>query len=182
MTIQLLTILSIIAPTSLFGPAIKHSGRSYPHPKGRQEVEGNGPAAGVTDLLPPPIVHEPVLSSTHASFQDTVPPTSPMLTGIEDQAPAMRTPTISHYASPTAVIQMAVATVCPDTPSSSPIFPLLALDLASYDATNTMQATQPTITSYVPIYVNATVFLTNGSSTVFLSLSTSTATISPYYQ
>lgn len=183
MTIHLMTILSIlIAPLSAYGSAIRHSGRSHPHPKvqAHQEAEGNGSGVGLYELVPPPIVPEPVSSSTHTpdvTFQDSILPVNiPMSTGMEDQPTPTNIPTISHYAFPTTVIQIAVASNCPDTPSSSAIFPLLSTDLASYNATNTMETSSPTITNYVPVYVNATAFLPNGSSTVFLSLSSPTAT------
>ena len=80
------------------------------------------------------------------------------------------TPTMSSYVFPSTVIQVPVATVCPDTPASSAIFPMLSVSsmMASYNATP--GSTNQTM-SYIPVQVNATALLPNGSTTVFLSAS-----------
>ena len=185
MTIHLLTILSIlITPSSAFGPTIRHTGRSHPHPKVlvRRQTEGNSPGAGLNAVVPPPpIVPVPVPSSTHVTFPEIILATYtyPMPTVIEDPPTATSIPTLSHYVFPTTVVHIAVATVCPDMPSSSAIFPLVSTDLSSSEAPKTIASSSLALTSHVPVYVDATVFLPSGSSTVFLSLSTSTVTISP---
>lgn len=173
-TIHLLTILSVlIAPLSALSPIIRHSGKSHPHPKIRQRPEGNGPVGGLNELVTLPTVPNSSPSSIHIILRDTMLPTP---TSIAIMSTATNPPTISFYVFPTTVIQIAVATNCPDTSSSSPIFSILPTDPAPYHATNTTKSTSRIATDYLPVYVNATVLLPNGSSTVFLSLSTSTIT------
>lgn len=83
-------------------------------------------------------------------------------------------PIISSYVFSTTVMQVPVATVCPDTPASSAMFSILPLSsLASVEGSNaTGNATSGT--SHIPIQVNATALLPNGSTTIFLSASSTT--------
>lgn len=173
--IHVLTILgALTTPLFAIHPTVKHSGRGHPHPKVRQDAEGNSQIAGVGVIISPsPIVPRTTSSSARISLQDTVLPTP---TDIDFLTTTMSPSVISSYAFPLSVIQVAVATNCPGVPPSSAIFPILPTNLTSYDATNTSSSPPPIITSYLPILVNATMLLPNGSSVVFLSLSTSTVT------
>lgn len=86
-------------------------------------------------------------------------------------------PTLSSYLFPTTVIQVPIATVCPDTPASSALFSMLTLPpLSSMQGTDSTNSSRVGVamnaTNYLPIRVNATALLPNGSTTVFLSTST----------
>ena len=87
-------------------------------------------------------------------------------------------PTISTYLFSTTVIQIPVATVCPDTPPVSAAFSVLPVSsLVSMAALNTTQDSNNTL-SYIPIQVNATALLPNGNTTVFLSASSTATSLS----
>lgn len=173
--IHVLTILGALT-TPLFAvhPTVRHTGRGHPHPKVRREAEGSSQTAGVDGIISPSsIVPKTISSSARISLQN---PVLPISTDIDILITTMSPPVISSYAFPLSVIQVAVATNCPGVPSSSAIFPILPTDLASNNATNTTSSPPPIITSYLPVFVNATMLLPNGSSVVFMSISTSTVT------
>ncbi|OCT53788.1 hypothetical protein CLCR_09802 [Cladophialophora carrionii] len=121
----------------------KHEGKDHLHPAQRRQVQGLG-----------------VLASPAPA---TAIVTTPSVT-----------PTISSYVFPSTVIQEPVATVCPDTPASSAIFSILPVSSLVFaaESSNATRALTNHTTRYIPIQVNATALLPNGSTTVFLSATT----------
>jgi len=137
---EILTVLvALVAPITAIDGPVKHNGKVHIHLK--RQAEPNFPAAGGGVLV------SSIPASTNVAFN---------------------IPTISSYAFPMTVMQAPVATVCPDTPSASAIFPILPVPaMASMAGINSTHNK----TGYLPVLVNATAFLPNGSSTVFLSAS-----------
>ncbi|OAL40036.1 hypothetical protein AYO20_00454 [Fonsecaea nubica] len=135
----LLLLMALAAPIS----SIKqHEGRAHFHPKEPRQLP-NSPVQGLGVLTTPaPVATTPFTQST--------------------------LPTISSYVFPTTVIQEPIATVCPDTPASSAIFPVVPMSLLGANKT---QGSITNSSSYMPVRVNATALLPNGSTTVFLSTS-----------
>ncbi|KIW73232.1 hypothetical protein PV04_01366 [Phialophora macrospora] len=140
----------IIALAAPLAASRKHDGKEHLHPAQRRQEQGSG-------VLAP---------SAPAIAVATTPSV---------------TPTISSYIFPTTVIQEPVATVCPDTPSSSAIFSILPVSsLASMEGSNATGGLTNDTTSYIPVQVNATALLPNGSTTVFLSTTSTTASLPPF--
>ncbi|KIV79187.1 hypothetical protein PV11_06759 [Exophiala sideris] len=141
--------------------AIRHDGRAHNHPRPRQDASTSSAAqvgAGTT---------------TEALPWETTPSASPNAmssspTNITTTDSSVSNVTMSSYTFPTTVIQVAIATVCPDTPSSSAALPIIPIPSSSLNGTN---STIP------PILVNATALLPNGSTTVFLSTTTTPPSI-----
>ncbi|OAP59170.1 hypothetical protein AYL99_06468 [Fonsecaea erecta] len=140
----LLLLIALAAPITSIR---QHEGRAHFHPKERRQ-QPVSPFQGLGVLA---------TSAPVAAASTT----------------ASTTPTISSYVFPTTVIQVSVATVCPDTPASSAIFPILPVSsLASVVGANTTQGWITNSSTYMPIRVNVTALLPNGNTTVFLSTST----------
>lgn len=165
---QVLTILfALVAPIIA---SIKHEGKDHRHP--RQQQQRRQPVGGLGMLATP--------SSASAATATPTPTPIPSMASSVTEA----VPTISSYLFPTTVIQVPVATVCPDTPASEAMFPILPVSsLASMAVSNATRGSNSsgnndTVTSYVPVQVNATALLPNGSTIVFLSVS-STALLVP---
>jgi hypothetical protein len=129
---------------ALFAPvtaSVKHDGRDHRHPLHRRQH-------GLMSLS---VASDPPMTSAVAGL------------------PPLGAPTISSYVFPTTVIQVPIATVCPDTPSSSAAFSILPV--------SSMLASKST--GWVSIQVNATALLPNGSPTVFLSATSTTSLLAP---
>ncbi|KAK5046792.1 hypothetical protein LTR84_007146 [Exophiala bonariae] len=164
-----LAILGVLTDhSSAINPTSRHTGRGHRHPQLRQGSGGNGSAAGLTEIIPPPPVLSGPISSSTAALHDTILPAS---------ATAITLPSVSSYTFPSTVTQVAFATICLDTPSSSAIFSILPTDSASSLTTSTATSHRSIETSVLPVLVNATMVLSNGSSVTFLSLSTTTTTV-----
>ncbi len=145
---EVMQVLTIMAVAAPITASVKHNGKGQPHALHRRQLPGLGLG---------------VLASP--SPGSTIP------------TPLSATATISSYAFPTTVVQVPVATVCPDTPATSAIFSILPVSsLISMAGLNGTQEDGRSTTQYLSVHVNATAFLPNGSSTVFLSAS-STAVI-----
>ncbi|EXJ55023.1 uncharacterized protein A1O5_12762 [Cladophialophora psammophila CBS 110553] len=125
----------------------QHEGRAHSHFKERRQ-QPNSPVEGLGVLAT--LAPAPAVTTT----------------------PSIKA-TMSSYVFPTMVIQEPIATVCPDTPASSAIFSILPISsLASTVGSNTTQGLITNSSMYLPIRVNATALLPNGSTTIFLSTST----------
>ncbi|KIW88774.1 uncharacterized protein Z519_10821 [Cladophialophora bantiana CBS 173.52] len=141
------TLLLLIALAAPIISTKQHEGRAHLHFKERRR-QTNSPVDGLGTLATP----APAAAVT----------TTPSITT-----------TISSYVFPTTVIQEPVATVCPDAPASSAIFSILPISsLAPTVGSKTTQGSITNSSMYFPIRVNATALLPNGSTTVFLSTST----------
>lgn len=138
--------IALLAPLNAINAPIKHDGKAHFHPRPRQEP--NTPVQGLGELEPPTAASTSLSTSSLPN-------------------------TVSSYLFPTTVIQEPVATVCPGTPASSAMFSILPISsLASLSIPNSTHSRHWKATDYIPIHVNATAMLPNGSSTVFLSAST----------
>ncbi|EXJ92442.1 hypothetical protein A1O3_00993 [Capronia epimyces CBS 606.96] len=146
-------LLALAAPIAAIDAAlIKHDGKAHVHPRPRQ-AEPNSPVEGV-GVLGTPVV---ALSSSLHTYASS-------------SAPVV---TISSYQFPTTVMQIPVATVCPDTPASSAAFSILPLSWSSRTSASTSTPTaagaSPSASDHLPVQVNATVLLPNGIARVFTS-------------
>ncbi|KAJ9609221.1 hypothetical protein H2200_006993 [Cladophialophora chaetospira] len=138
--------ITLLALVAPIAATSKHVGRGHVHPLQRRQVLGLGVLA------------------------------SPAPAGVISTASSI-TPTISSYLFPTSVIQVPVATVCPDTPATSALFSIPPMSsLLSMGGFNGTRDSGDSATQYLPVQINATAFLPNGSTTVFLS-TTSTMVI-----
>lgn len=146
------TIISAVAASIT---AIKHDGKAHHHVRPRQDesTSTSTPAAATATAYSANISAAGVLTNSSMS-------TSTSMTN---------TAATSSYDFPTTVIQVPVATVCPDTPSSSAAFSILPVPSSLSSSSNSSTNLTATNNS---VRVNATALLPNGSTTVFLSTTT----------
>ncbi|KAK4940324.1 hypothetical protein LTR10_019540 [Elasticomyces elasticus] len=144
---QTFSILTALAASIT---ATRHDGKAHNHPRPRQDDStlSSIPSGNVIGVPTTTVDLNAMSSST---------------TNITTTEPSGPNATMSSYVFSTTVIQVPIATVCPDTPSSSAAFPIIPIPSSSINGTN---STIP------PTLVNATALLPNGSTTVFLSTTT----------
>ena len=144
-------LTTLLAIVTPITAIVKHDGKGQPHPMHRRQL----PVLGLGVLASP----SPIAAVTTASSL---------------------TLTISSYSFQTTVIQVPVATVCPDTPATSAVFSFLPVSsMVSMAGLNGTQTLSSNTIRYPPGQVNTTASLPNGSTTVFLS-AVSTAVISAF--
>jgi len=161
-----LTTFVALAPfVRRLGVEAKHDGRSHRYIQARRDITNDpAPEPGFLSATGGPYPNLPPTSMPHASAS------------ISNMSPIA----VTTYSFLTTVIQIPIAT---DTPSSSAIFPLLSDPLATPTSTFANSAynnaTDPLIAaqSHLIIPLNATTLLANGSTTTFLSQTTSTVTL-----
>ncbi|KAI1617325.1 hypothetical protein EDD36DRAFT_160305 [Exophiala viscosa] len=152
------TVLTALAASMVASiAAMRHDGRGHNHPRPRQDSHPRPRQDGWTTTGAPP-----ELRATSVSLNATI---STVVTTTATPSSAMNA-TMSSYVFPTTVIQVPVATVCPDTPSSSAAFSIVPIPSSSSNGTSSNLS--------APTLVNATALLPNGSTTVFLSTTTTT--------
>jgi hypothetical protein len=198
-------IFTLAAPNlaAAFRFQARHHGKSHQnhihrHIDARQDA-ANGPFVGIGMILSPSVTVLPAVSRVTPAC---LPPDEPLetISAIDAAfggaaAPSMRSmvtasssseqTTITSFAPPVfpiTVIQVPIYTICPDPPGYINTTSTLSSNKTALysNATATGNATYlPQIVSAIPISVNATALLSNGSYTTFLSQSLSSPSITP---
>lgn len=202
LTFWILALAAVVAPIAAINAPIKHDGKA--HVYYHHHLRPRQAAAADLDPVPSPVVEVEAEAEPNSPVEglgvipleaDAIPASSSVVVVVVSSSSILSSfssstvVTISSYQFPTTVLQVAVATVCPDTPASSAAFPILSLNLSASAGTGaspfnitvtntTTTTTGPGPGPGLPIQVNATALLPNGSTTVFLSTLPATATSS----